>query len=207
MITRTRGAAAAAAVLAAVAMLSGCGSDEASSSASVSASPSPSPTPTPAPVVWAGEVCVARDGVSAAIGALGRNLSYDVSSDRSALEQIDRQLRIQVLAVGDSLSRLGTALQGVPVDFQAANAFVVDATKAKDDTTEALEATRTNLDAMVNADSVVSGVAAAGAALVSAKAAFEAGSALVTVVSDGISTKGGELQAAFDAAPQCQSGT
>ena len=124
----------------------------------------------------------------------------------AALEQIDRQLRIQVLAVGDSLNRLGTALQGVPVDFQAANDFVVDATKAKDDTTEAIEATRTNLDALVNADSVVAGVAAAGAALVSAKAAFEAGSALVAVVSDGISTKGGELQAAFDAAPQCAGG-
>lgn len=206
MSGRTR-LAAAAAVLAAVALLSGCGSDDATSSASASATPSPSPTPTPAPVIWAGEVCVARDGVSAAVGALGRNLSYDVSSDRSALEQIDRQLRIQVLAVGDSLNRLGTALQGVPVDFQAANDFVVDATKAKDSTTEALEATRTNLDSLVNADSVVAGVAAAGAALVSAKAAFEAGSALVTVVSDGVSAKGGELQAAFDAAPQCQAGT
>ena len=206
MMTRARGAAAAAALLAAMTLLSGCGSDDASSSASASASPTPTPTPTPAPVVWAGEVCVARDGVSAAVAALGRNLSYDISSDRSALEQIDRQLRIQVLAVGDSLNRLGTALQDVPVDFQAANDFVVDATKAKDDTTEALEATRTNLDALVNADSVVAGVTAAGAALVSAKAAFEAGSALVTVVSDGISTKGGELQAAFDAAPQCQGG-
>lgn len=186
--------------------LAACSSDDPAATASASAFPTPTPTPMPAPVVWAGEVCTARDGVNAAVAAFGRNLSYDITSDRSALEQIDRQLRIQVLAVGDALSRLGTALQGVPVDFQAANDFVVSATKAKDDTTEALEATRSSLDQMVNADSVVAGVAAAGAALVSAKAAFEAGSALVTVVSDGISTKGGELQAAFDAAPACADG-
>ena len=187
-------------------LLAGCGSDSAAPAASASASASPTPTPTPAPVVWAGEVCVARDNVTAAVSALGRNLSYDVSSSRSALEQIDRQLRIQVLAVGDALAGLGTALQGVPVDFKAANDFVVDATKAKDDTTQALEATRTALDEMVNADSVVAGVAAAGTALVAAKAAFESGSALVSIVTDGISAKGGELQAAFDAAPQCQDG-
>ena len=104
-----------AAVVAALALvltgaLSACGSDDPAASASPSTPPSPSPTPTPAPVIWAGEVCVARDGVTAAVGALGRNLSYDITSDRSALEQIDRQLRIQVLAVGDSLNRLGTAL-------------------------------------------------------------------------------------------------
>jgi hypothetical protein len=186
--------------------LASCGSDDTTSSASPSASPSPTSTPTPAPVIWAGEVCVARDNVGAAVSALGRNLSYDITSDRSALEQIDRQLRIQVLSVGDALSGLGTALQGVPADFQAANDFVVAATKAKDDTTEAIEETRANLDAMVNSENVVSGVASAGAALVSAKAAFEAGSALVQIVTDAVSTKGGELQAAFDAAPQCQSG-
>ena len=82
--------------------------------------------------MWAGEVCVARDGLTAAVGALGRNLSYDVTSDRSALEQIDRQLRIQVLAVADNADRLGQALAGVPVDFEAANDLVVSVTKAKD---------------------------------------------------------------------------
>ena len=87
--------------------------------------------------MWADGVCAARDNLNAAVSALGRNLSYDVTSDRSALEQIDRQLRVQVLSVGNALQLLGTELQGVPVDFQAANDFVVTATKAKDDTSEA----------------------------------------------------------------------
>lgn len=169
-----------------------------------SASPSPSPTPTPAPIVWADGVCAARDNLGATVGALGRNLNYDVASDRSAIEQIDRQLRIQLLAVGQASSELGAALQAVPVDFQQANDFVVTATKAKDDTTGALDQLRTHLDAMVNADSIVSGVAEAGQALVAAKAAFEAGTALVGVVGDGVSNASGELGAAFDAAPACQ---
>lgn len=199
-----RGVALAAAALLGLAALAGCGSDDASSAASSAAAPSPSPTPTPAPVVWAGGVCEARDNLNAAVSALGRNLSYDVSSDRSALEQIDRQLRVQVLSVGNALQLLGTELQAVPVDFQAANDFVVTATKAKDDTSEAVAATQQALDAMVSADSIVTGVAEAGRALVAGKAAFEAGTTLVSVVKDGVSGANEELQAAFDAAPACQ---
>ena len=109
---------------------------------------------------------MARDNLGAAVSALGRNLSYDVTSDRSALEQIDRQLRVQVLSVGNALQVLGTALQAVPVDFQAANDFVVSATKAKDDTSEAVDQASEHLDAMMSADNIVTGVAEAGKALV-----------------------------------------
>ena len=181
----------------------GEGSSE-STLAAASATPSPSATPTPAPVLWAGEVCVARDNLGAAVSSLGRNLSYDVTSDRSALEQIDRQLRLQVLAVGDAANQLGTVLSGVPADLKEANDFVVSATKAKDDAQEAIAAVQSNLDEMVHSDNVLSGVASAGKALVSAKAAFEAGQALVGIVSDTVSAKGGELSEAFDAAPECQ---
>ncbi len=57
---------------------------------------------------------------------------------------------------------------------------------------------------MVNAENVVAGVAEAGKALVAGKAAFEAGTALVGVITDGVSGANEELQAAFDAAPACQ---
>ena len=191
-----------AAVLATALLATGCSSAEEADSAS--SSPSPTPTPTPSSVVWAGEVCLARDNLTAAVGALGRNLSYDVTSDRSALEQIDRQLRIQVLSVADAANRVGTALTGVPVDFVAANDLVVSVTKAKDDASEAVDATTASLDAMMSADSILTGVAEAGKALVAAKAAFAAGQALVTTVADATSTATGELGEAFDAAPQCQ---
>jgi hypothetical protein len=154
--------------------------------------------------VWADGVCAARDNLNAAVAALGRNLSYDVSSDRSALEQIDLQLRIQVLSVANAAGELQTAVAAVPVDFQAANDLVVTVTKAKDDTSEAVGQVTSSLDAMVNAENVVAGVAEAGKALVAGKAAFEAGQVLVSTVTDSLSTANDEVRAAFDAAPGCQ---
>jgi methyl-accepting chemotaxis protein len=189
-------------VLLGLAALTGCGSDDGSSASSSAAAPSP--TPTPAPVVWADGVCAARDNLNAAVSALGRNLSYDVTSDRSALEQIDLQLRIQVLSVANAAGELQTAVAAVPVDFQAANDLVVTVTKAKEDTSEAVDQVKSSLDAMVNAENIVAGVAEAGKALVAGKAAFEAGQVLVSTVTDSVSTANDEVQAAFDAAPGCQ---
>jgi hypothetical protein len=114
-------------------LLTACSSSDGAASSSTP-SPSPTPTPTPSSVIWAGEVCVQFADVKASVGALGRNLSYDVTSDRSALDQIDRQLRVQVLSVADSADRLNTALQGVPVDFVAANDMVNSLTKTSADT-------------------------------------------------------------------------
>ena len=155
-------------------------------------------------MVWAGEVCVARDGLSTAVSALGRNLSYDVTSDRSALEQIDRQLRLQVVALGNAADNLATALQGVPVDFQAASDLVTTVAKAKTDMTESLAAAKSSLDQMVASDNLLTGAAEAAKALVAAKAAFEAGQAMVTALTDAASGANAELKEAFDAAPQCQ---
>lgn len=193
----------AALALASITVLAGCSSTPAGVDAT-SASASPTPTPTPAPVLWANDVCIARDGVMTSVSALGRNLSYDVTSDRSALEQIDRQVRLQVVALGNAADRLGTALQAVPVDFQAANDLVVTVTKAKADLEESLAATQQHLDAMMAADSIVTGVSEATQALVSARAAFAAGQALVDTSTDAISGANSELRGAFDAAPACQ---
>jgi hypothetical protein len=197
-MTRSRLALAVPLVLAA--LLAGCSG----SSTSSAPSPSPTPTPTPSSVVWAGQVCVERDNLKAALSALGRNLSYDVTSDKSAIEQMDTQLRLQVLSVANAADKLGTALTAVPVDFRAANDLVVTATKAKEDTTDAVDQVKTSIDAAVNADNLVTGLAEAGKALVSAKAAFEAGKTLVSTVTDAASSANEELQQAFDAAPQCQ---
>lgn len=197
-----RGVALAATVLLGLAVVAGCGSDDATSASSSPAAPSP--TPTPAPVVWAEGVCAARDNLNAAVSALGRNLSYDVTSDRSALEQIDRQLRIQVLSVANAAGEVQTAVAAVPVDFQAANDLVVVVDKARTDTTEAVDQAKASLDAMVNAENIVTGVAEAGKALVAGKAAFVAGQALVSSVTDAASTANDEVRAAFDAAPGCQ---
>lgn len=193
----------AALALGSVLVLAGCSS---STDAGSSAAPSPSPTPTPTPssVLWANDVCVARDGLGTAVSALGRNLSYDTASSRSALEQIDRQLRLQVVALGHAADTLGSALTDVPVDFQAANDLAVTVTKTKADLGEAVAATQQHLDAMLASDSLVSGIGEAAQAVVAAKAAFAAGQALVGAVTDAASGANTELRAAFDAAPACQ---
>ncbi len=183
-------------------VLSACGG-----SAATSASPSsatPTPTPTPDSVVWAGSVCAAGDNVRLAVAALGHNLSYDVGSSRSAIEQIDRQLRLQVLSVADAADRMGTAVKAVPVDFAAATDLANTLAKSSSDTKEAVTAVTTHLDAALASDGILAGAAEAAAAVVAAKAAFESGQAFVGAIADATSTTNAELREAFDAAPQCQ---
>lgn len=182
--------------------VSACGSSDDASP--TTASPTPTPTPTPASVVWAGDVCVEMDRVKTSVAALGRNLSYDVTADRSALEQIQRQLTIQVLALGDAADALQSTLVEVPVDFVAANDMVVSLTKTGGDTKEAANAVGTHLQAATAADNVLGAAAEVGQALVAAKAAFEAGQSFVAAIGDATSTTNAQLREAFDAAPQCQ---
>lgn len=199
----SRGWRVAAAALAAAVLLAGCSSGSDASSAS-STPPSPTPTPTPSSVIWAGDVCVQFADVKASVAALGHNLSYDVSADASALDQIQKQLRLQVLSVADSADRLSTALKGVPVDFIAANDMVAALTKSSGDTKEAVNQVTAHLDAAANAGNVMGAAAEIGQAVVAGKAAFEAGSAFVTAITDATSKAQGDLKEAFDAAPQCQ---
>lgn len=204
MTTHWRGRAARAmAAMAVVALLSTSCSGGAEGSGSTSSTPSP--TPTPASVLWADDVCVQRDNVKASVSSLGRNLSYDVTADRSALEQIDRQLRLQALAVADATDRLLTTLSGVPVDFVAANDFVEAVTKSGTDARDAATEVSSRLENAMNAGTVIEAGVEMTAAVVAAKAAFEAGQVFVSTLSDATSSANGELQDAFAAAPACQS--
>lgn len=195
---------AALALAAGLLLLTSCSSSgDAGASASTEA-PSPTPTPTPSSVVWAGDVCVGFDGVKTSVSALGSNLSYDVTSDRSALDQIDRQLRIQMISIGNSIDNLNAALATVPVDFVAANDLVVTLTKSGNDTKAAANEVTSRLEAAGGADNLVSAAAEIGGAVVAAKAAFEAGQVFVSAIGDATSTASGDLREAFDAAPECQ---
>lgn len=195
------------AVILTAGLLAACGSstDAGSTGASAAATPTPTPTPTPVSVVWAGQVCGDMDRVKSSVGSLGQNLSYDVTSDRSALEQIQRQLTVQVLGVGDAADRLLTTLGGVPVDFTAAADMVATLTKSGQDTKAAASAASGHLQAAASAGDVLTAVAEVGQAIIAAKAAYEAGQAFVGAIGTATSTASGELGEAFDAAPACQS--
>jgi hypothetical protein len=155
-------------------------------------------------VVWAGQVCTDRDAIGAAVGAFGRNLSYDVTADRSALDQIQRQLTIQVLAVGEAIDGLLATLAAVPVDLPSARDTANTLTTSGQDAREAAQAVSDRLSAAASAASILDAVREVGAALVAAKAAYEAGSVFVETLGSTISGATGDLRTAFDTAPECQ---
>jgi membrane-associated protease RseP (regulator of RpoE activity) len=72
------------------------------------------------------------------------------------------------------------------------------------DTTDAVGQVRAHLDAARSADGFLGASAEIAQAFVAAKAGFEAGSELVSIVGDAASGANTELRAAFDAAPACQ---
>lgn len=205
MMTSRRARALAAALTVATLALTGCSSSSSEGTSATAAEPTPTPTPTS--VIWAGQVCTDFDNVKAGVSALGRNLNYDVTSDRSALDQIDRQLRIQVLAIADGVDRLLQTLTQVPADFGAAAQFANDVTKSGTDAKAAAQEVLARLDAAKSADNVIAAGKEILAALVAAKAAFQAGQTFVTTITDATSSANSELREAFDAAPECQDAT
>ena len=196
----------ASAVLALMLVSAGCSSSSDAESSAV-ATIAPTPTATSSSnedaLVWAGQVCTDMARVKTSVSALGGNLSYDISADRSALDQIQRQLTIQVLALGDAADALQTTLTQVPVDFLAANDMVTALTKSGADTKDAANQVGEHLKAATDAGNVLSAAAELGQALIAAKSTFEAGQAFVSAIGDATSTTNAELRAAFDAAPEC----
>jgi hypothetical protein len=182
-----------------VLVLTGC-----SSSTTAESTPTPTPTPTPSSVIWAGDVCDSFGRVKTSVGALGHNLTIKTSTDSSVIDQVSKQLRIQILAVADAADNLQKTLREVPVDFVAANDMVVSLTGPSDQTKTAITEVTGHLDAAGSAPNVIAAAGEVGQAITSAGAAFEAGKQLVSAIGDATSQAKGQLQEAFAAAPQCQ---
>lgn len=177
-----------------------------------SASPMPAETVPPPPsleeqqVEWAGRVCVARDRLTDRVATLGRNLDFDLGLDGSLLDQLDRQLRLQVLTVASAANDLGAVLVTVPVDPVDANDWLVAFTDAREDLQRAVDVTTGHLDAMTSADGLADGLSEGLAALSSGVEVFEAGKSLVTTAQDTYEQARVEFAPAFAAAPKCQGG-
>lgn len=182
-------------------LLSACGS---SGSSAESSTPTPSPTPTPASVVWAGDVCVSFGNVKTSIGALGHNLTIKTSTDRTIIDQVNKQLRIQVLAIADATDRLQQSLREVPVDFTAANDMVQNLSTHTTATKSAIGEVTGHLDAAGSAGNVVAAAGEIAQAVAAGKSAFDQGQQLVSAIGDEVTRMKGPLKEAFDAAPQCQ---
>lgn len=208
MIARVVGAGLAVALGAS--LLAGCSSDEGESSAAQSPASTEAASPTPTrpsreeqQVTWAGQVCVSRDRLTDRVAALGQGLEFDRALDASLLDQLDRQLRWQVLAVASAANDLGTVLVTAPVDPVQANDWVVEFTEEQQALQGAIDRTTGHLDALGTADGLVDGLVEGGAAIGAATEALSAGRELVSTAQRASEEAQQEFAPAFSAAPEC----
>jgi len=195
-----------------VALLGACGSDDevdadvgaASEPAGVVASATPTgPSLQEQQVTWAGEVCRSRSSLNDAVSSLGSNLDIEFGSDQSILDQLDRQLRWQVLVIASSASDLLSLMAGAPVEPKQANDWVMEISGATDTAQAAVDDVTAELDALGKADGFLDGVQAAGSAVLAGTQAYQAGAALVEVVQTVTEEAQIELGPAFAQAPDC----
>ena len=200
------------AVLVAVAITAtGCsGDDPGATDASTappttsSAPPTPTPTPTPEIVLWAGDVCVARDQLFQTIGELAMNLQYDPQSPDSVGEQFQAQAEAHMDEIDAASSRLGAALGGVPLDYIEAAAALTAIQSKVDVLTAAKDKTMGHVTAAQGAGDPVSAGLEWLKAAAAAKETFDAGTATVDALQQASGAVDGDVGDAFATAPECQ---
>lgn len=202
---------AAIALVAAVLVLTRTGSDgEAeltADGATTSALPAQTPSVPPGPtlgeqrVAWAGDVCTARDRLRSRVTSLGSDL--DVSIGPGMLEDLDRQVRLQLLAVGSAANDLVEVVTVAPVEPVELNDWVVTIEGPQQRLQAAVEETRGNLDAMTGAPSVLDSVGAAGSVITSGAEAVQAGQELLDALQQVYADAESRFAPAFAAAPEC----
>ncbi|MEY4171190.1 MAG: hypothetical protein RLZ94_2263, partial [Actinomycetota bacterium] len=95
----------------------GTGPSASPTQASPTRPPTPTPTPTPEIILWAGEVCAARDALIASVVDVAGSLEYDPEDPASIGEQFQQQIPGQLDGVEAAADELGTALGGIPIDY------------------------------------------------------------------------------------------
>lgn len=185
------------------------GSVEAPGSAGDSLAPEAEPTPS-GPTMeelqteWADEFCRSRQALGEAVSGLGSNLDWEFGTDTSVLDQLDQQIRWQVLTIGSAASDLGMLLTKAPVDPTTANDWVVGITEPAQQAQASVDEVTTNLDAMLSADGLLDGIGKAGEVITSGAQAVAAGQELLTAVQQTSDAAQEEFAPAFAAAPSCQ---
>ncbi len=169
------------------------------------AEPTPSgPTMEELQTEWADEFCRSRQALGEAVSGLGSNLDWEFGTDTSVLDQLDKQIRWQVLAIGSAASDLGMLLTKAPVDPTTANDWLVGITEPAQQAQASVDEVTTNLDAMLSADGLLDGIGKAGQVITSGAQAVTAGQELLTAVQETSDAAQAEFAPAFAAAPSCQ---
>jgi hypothetical protein len=199
-------------VVAFVLVLSRGDANEGTASASAGSSAEASePTPSPTPsgptledqrIAWAGDVCVARDRLRGTVTSLGSDL--DVQVGPGMLDDLDRQVRLQLLSVGAAASDLAGIVTEAPVEVTEVNDWAETITEPQQRLQASIDATRGHLDAMAGASGVLEGVGEAGSVITSGAAAVAAGQELLDALQQVYADAESRFAPAFAAAPECE---
>lgn len=190
----------------AVLALAGCSSESTAQDAS-SAAPSPTtPTPTPTPeiIVWAGEVCVARDALLASVVDMATSLTYDPQDPASVGEQFQRQIPGQLDGVEAAARGLGTALGDVPVDYVEAAAAITALQGDLDRLSASKDTALGHVSAAQGAGDPVSAGVEWWQAAVAAKETYDAGMVVKDSLGTLVDSADGDVGNAFATAPECR---
>ena len=163
----------------------------------------PTPTPTPEIILWASDVCAARDGLLASVVEVAGSLEYDPEDPTSIGEQFQQQIPGQLDGVDAAASELGAALGGIPLDY-------VDAAVAiplLQERLAALDAAKDealgHIDAARGAGNPVSAGVEWLQAAASAKGAYDAALLVKDSLDELVASADGDISEAFATAPGC----
>lgn len=163
----------------------------------------PTPTPTPEIVIWAGEVCVARDAFIASIVDVAGSLEYDPEDPASIGEQFQQQIPGQLDGVDAAANQLGTALGAIPVDYIEAVSVVPLLQERIEILGTAKDEALGHVDAAQAAGDPVSAGIEWVRAAAAAKATYDAGVLVKDSLGELAGSADGDVREAFANSPRC----
>ncbi len=167
--------------------------------------PTPTPTPTPEIVLWADEVCAARDAFLASVVDVAGSLEYDPNDPASIGEQFQQQIPGQLDGVDAAANDLGAALGGVPVDYIEAASVIPLLQERIDTLTAAKDQAMGHVGSAQSAGDPVSAGLEWLRAAAAAKATYDAGLLVKDSLGDLVGSTDGDVREAFATAPRCAS--
>lgn len=173
--------------------------------ASPSRPPTPTPTPTPEIVLWADEVCAARDAFLASVVDVAGSLEYDPNDPASIGEQFQQQIPGQLDGVDAAANDLGAALGGIPVDYIEAASVIPLLQERIDTLTAAKDQAMGHVGSAQSAGDPVSAGLEWLRAAAAAKATYDAGLLVKDSLGDLVGSTDGDVRDAFATAPRCAS--
>ena len=167
--------------------------------------PTPTPTPTPEIVLWAGEVCAARDAFLASVVDVAGSLEYDPNDPASVGEQFQQQIPGQLDGVDAAADDLGAALGGIPVDYIEAASVIPLLQERIDTLASAKDQAMGHVGSAQSAGDPVSAGLEWLRAAAAAKATYDAGLLVKDSLGELVGSTDGDVRDAFATAPRCAS--